>query len=248
MELRELGQTGYNVSVLGLGTVKFGRNEGVKYPHAFDLPGDDEIVALLTQARELGINLLDTAPAYGLAEERLGVLLPDPRGWVIATKVGEEFIDGQSRFDFSAAAVRASVERSLRLLGRDYLDLVLIHSDGRDLDILQHSGALECLQELKQVGDVVSFGMSTKTVEGGLAALAVSDLVMVTLNADDQSQLPVIEAAAGLNKGVLIKKALDSGHHGAAALTNVVKTPGVHSAIVGTISSQHLAENCRAIA
>ena len=68
MELRPLGATGLQVSPLGLGTVKFGRNQGVKYPQAFNLPSDREALALLELAWDLGINLLDTAPAYGESE------------------------------------------------------------------------------------------------------------------------------------------------------------------------------------
>ena len=125
MELRPLGATGLRVSPLGLGTVKFGRNQGVKYPQSFELPSDREALALLDLAWELGINLLDTAPAYGESEERLGRLLRHcRRDWVIVTKVGEEFRAGASHFDFSAAATRASVERSLRRLGVETLDPV----------------------------------------------------------------------------------------------------------------------------
>jgi len=69
---RALGATGLEVSALGLGTVKFGRNTGVKYPAGFELPSAAEIGELLAVARDLGINLLDTAPAYGSSEERIG--------------------------------------------------------------------------------------------------------------------------------------------------------------------------------
>jgi aryl-alcohol dehydrogenase-like predicted oxidoreductase len=99
------------------------------------------------------MNLLDTAPAYGESEERLGRLLRRcRRDWVIVTKVGEEFQDGKSRFDFSAAATRASVERSLRRLGVDALDAVLIHSSGDDLHILEREGVLPVLLDLQRGG------------------------------------------------------------------------------------------------
>ncbi len=59
---------------------------------------------LIAFAKDLGINLLDTAPAYGNSEERLGQLLQGQRDdWIICTKVGEEFDNGASHFDFSAA-------------------------------------------------------------------------------------------------------------------------------------------------
>ncbi|MFW8341556.1 aldo/keto reductase, partial [Klebsiella pneumoniae] len=70
--LRPLGSTGLRVSPLGLGTVKLGRDQGVKYPNGFRIPDDQQARELLYLARELGINLIDTAPAYGVSEERLG--------------------------------------------------------------------------------------------------------------------------------------------------------------------------------
>jgi hypothetical protein len=51
---RPLGSTGLTVSPLGLGTVKLGRDQGVKYPNGFQIPGDEEARMLLRQARELG--------------------------------------------------------------------------------------------------------------------------------------------------------------------------------------------------
>src|SRR4051812_24720467 len=106
---RPLGSTGLTVSMLGLGTVKFGRNQKVKYPEAFDLPSDAQIEGLLDVALEAGINLLDTAPAYGVSEERLGKLLGSRRDqFVIVTKTGEEFIDGQSVYNFSKEHTQGS--------------------------------------------------------------------------------------------------------------------------------------------
>ena len=100
---RPLGNTGIKVSPLGLGTVKIGRDQGLKYPNRFQLPHDHEILALFEEARTLGINFIDTAPAYGTSEEKIGRLLPDRQDWVIGTKVGEEFSSGKSHFDFSGA-------------------------------------------------------------------------------------------------------------------------------------------------
>src|SRR5690606_33108902 len=209
--LRALGRNGPQVSALGLGTVKFGRNQGVKYPSGFTLPTDAEIRTLLHQAQTLGINLLDTAPAYGSAEQRVGELLENRQQWVLATKVGEEFENGQSRFDFSAAHVSASIERSLRRLRTDYLDLVLIHSDGNDLDILQRSDCVATLLKLKQEGLVRAIGMSTKTDAGGCAAARLLDVVMLTWNRE-QRDAEALRTARELGKGVLVKKGLMSGH------------------------------------
>ena len=107
-----LGNTDIVISRIGLGTVKFGRNQQVHYPQGFDLPTDKAILDLLSLARDLGINLLDTAPAYGSSEERLGKLLKGQRDqWVLATKAGEEFIDGASHYDFKPQTLRRRIER-----------------------------------------------------------------------------------------------------------------------------------------
>ena len=251
---RQLGPSGIDVSVLGLGTVKFGRNQEVKYPATFSLPSDQELVAMLDQARSLGINLLDTAPAYGSSEQRLGRLLTDRQDWVICTKVGEEFLNGKSYYDFSETHVRHSVERSLRNLNTDYLDIVLVHSDGNDMHIIESTACLPTLMDLKEKGLIRAVGMSTKSLDGGLKAVELSDLVMVTYNPSTTDDAEVIRYANSLNKGVLIKKALNSGHVATAgenSIENNLKfalTPaGVSSVIVGTISPEHLRENVESV-
>jgi aryl-alcohol dehydrogenase-like predicted oxidoreductase len=249
---RPLGSTGLRVSPLGLGTVKLGRDQGVKYPNGFTIPDDREAQMLLKLARDLGINLIDTAPAYGTSEERLGPLLRGQRHeWVIVSKVGEEFEGGQSRHDFSAEHTRLSVERSLKRLETDFIDLVLVHSDGNDLAVLNDSGVYQALAELKQQGKIRGYGFSGKTVEGGLLALREGDCAMVTYNLNEQSERPVLDYAASHGKAILVKKALASGHVCLSPGVDPVQAsfellfahPGVASAIVGTINPLHLAHN-----
>ncbi|WP_127475583.1 aldo/keto reductase [Sulfurivermis fontis] len=245
MELRVLGSTGMQVSPLGLGTVKIGRDQQVKYPTGFTIPDDAAVRALFDLAWELGINTLDTAPAYGNSEERLGQLLPHKDDWIIVGKVGEIFENGQSSFDFSAAFTRRSVERSLKRLRRDYLDIVLVHSDGDDMRIIREEAVCDTLQQLKQEGLIRAIGMSTKTVAGGLWCVENMDVVMATYNLAYTDELPVLQRAAQLHKGVLIKKGLQSGHAQSVeeALRYVFAQPAVHSVIVGTINPGHLRAN-----
>lgn len=254
LSARPLGNTGIQVSPLGLGTVKIGRDQGLKYPNRFKLPSDREIRALFEEARTLGINFIDTAPAYGTSEEKIGKLLPDRQDWIIGTKVGEEFSAGDSHFDFSGAHTRESVERSLRRLKSDYLDLVLIHSDGNDMEILEHTDCLESLMRLKEEGLIRAVGMSTKTVEGGKRALALSDIAMVTYNSSHTEESPVIDLARRTGKAIIVKKALNSGHiahepgGNELALEFVLSKAGVSSVIVGTINPSHLRSNAHAAA
>ncbi len=257
MQKRRLGSCDIHVSVLGLGTVKFGRNQGVKYPDAFTLPSDTEILHLLDTGAELGLNLLDTAPAYGVSEERLGKLLQGKRkDWVISTKVGEEFVNSESQFDFSPAAVVKSVERSLQRLQTDYLDCVLVHSNGDDVHIIEQQAIFSVLDDLKRAGKIRSYGMSTKTIAGGLLAIDRSDVVMVTLNPAYTDEREVIQYAHAKQKGVFIKKAFASGHLQTLSaidpITNALQCifaePGVTSVIIGTINANHLKQNVEKLA
>jgi aryl-alcohol dehydrogenase-like predicted oxidoreductase len=256
MQQKILGNTGIAVSTLGLGTVKFGRNQAVKYPQAFEIPDDQHLIKLLHAARDLGINLIDTAPAYGMSEARLGTLLSGTRkDWVIVSKVGEEFVNGESVYNFTPEHAEKSIKRSLKQLHTDYIDVLLVHSDGNDVYNIQHFGILHFLSELKKQGLIRAFGMSTKTVEGGILALEKSDVVMVTYNCIETTEQPVIAKAFELNKGVLIKKALASGHIQKIQGLDPVKTslqfilqePGVSSIILGTINPEHLAHNVACI-
>jgi len=238
------------VSLLGLGTVKLGRDQQVKYPKPFTLPDDKAAAALLNLAQELGVNLLDTAPAYGTSEERLGTLLRNNRhDWIICSKVGEEHDNGTSRFDFTPEHVQLSVKRSLRRLHTDYIDVVLIHSDGDDVKILDELGTLDALRDLKQQGWIRSVGMSHKTVAGAERALALDvEVIMATLNPDETEETAVIAKAGAQRCGVLIKKALASGHRGPDGLSWVAAQPGVSSIVTGTIDPEHLVANATALA
>jgi aryl-alcohol dehydrogenase-like predicted oxidoreductase len=247
---KPLGVNGFPVSTIGLGTVKFGRNTDVKYPKEFLIPDDNEISTLLKLCIDLGINLIDTAPAYGNSESRIGKLLPGNRDeWYIATKVGEYYEAGQSHFDFSAKTTQKSIENSLKNLNTDYVDLVSIHSNGEDESIINETDIFDILDQLKIKGMVNNIGMSTKTVSGGLKALEFVDVVMVELNYEDQGQSEVIKKAQSLGKGVLIKKALTSGRVAdpSTALHFAANFPGVTSVILGTINPQHLRQNVSAL-
>ena len=257
MKRRPIHSTDIEVTSLGLGTVKFGRNQGVKYPTSVDLPSDDNILSLLDQARELGINFLDTAPAYGLSEERLGQLLGSRRDdWIIMSKAGEEFDDGKSSFNFSGEWITQSVDRTLSRLRTDRVESLLLHSDGNDLDVLDHSGAVDALFSLKDQGKIRSHGISTKTVAGGLRAIGLGlDAVMITYNPWHTEEEAILDAAAGTGTSVFLKKALGSGWFGddegedpvEKSFRFIFEKPAATSVIAGTINPEHLRQNVEAM-
>ncbi len=251
-----LGQTNLNVSVMGIGTVKFGRTEGMKYLTRYELPSDQTIQDLLAYAKVHGVNLIDTAPAYGSSETRLGKALKGQRqDWVIVSKAGEEFVNGKSIYDFSAKHFEYSIQRSLRELQTDYIDVLLVHSDGNDMHHIQHDKVFETLAKFKKQGLIRAYGMSTKTLKGGMNAVLNADVVMVTYNPAMTEEKTVIDFAYQQNKGVLVKKAFASGHLNRmevanpieAAVSFVLGHPGVSSLITGTIDPKHLAENIHAV-
>ncbi len=246
MEKVKLGQTGLMVSRLGLGTVKFGRNQGVKYPNGFEIPDEIFLSEFLQTAKSLGINMLDTAPSYGQSEERLGRLLQDQRkDWVIIGKAGEEFENGVSSYNFTADHFKYSLERSLKRLNTDYLDALLIHSDGRDMEILSDENLISTLHEFKEQGLVRAVGASTKTVAGGIMALELLDMVMATYNPDYRDEKAVLDYALKNNKSIILKKALSSGHNTdvETAMRFAFDHKGVNAIIIGTINPEHLHQN-----
>ena len=247
---RLLADTGLEVSRLALGTVKFGRTEGLRYPRDFVIPELRQLDQLLGLAADLGVNLLDTAPAYGDSEQKLGKLLAGRQDrFLICTKVGEEFHNGTSTFDFSPSHTRHSIERSLRRLRRDVLDLVLVHSDGRDEEIARTSGVLGTLDELKQAGTIRAYGMSTKTPSGARLALERTGVAMVTWNLDDDSHAEVLNEARERGQGVLIKKALASGHRPELdrVFSTLFRRFDPATVVIGTINPEHLTANVASV-
>ncbi len=252
LEKRPFAATGKSVSVLGLGTVKFGRNTGVKYPggDGFSLPTDDDISRLLDLCLDHGINLIDTAPAYGSAEERLGKLLGSKRDeFFVVTKTGEEFSGEKSEYFFDAGHTRTSVERSLARLKTHYLDCVLVHAPKEDVAVIRDTDVIETLQNLKTEGKILSFGVSVNTLSGGLLAVEAADAVMVSYNKDYTSERATIEAAAKKGRAVLVKKGLGSGHiaDSAEAVRFAVGTPGVTSLVFGSLNPANILSNINAL-
>lgn len=248
MDRRPLGNTGLSVTPIGFGAFKIGRNLGTKYGVSYDLPDDAAAERLLNGVLDLGINLIDTAPAYGVSEERIGRFLSKRRDqFVLSTKAGEEFSpESGSRYDFSRGGIEASIERSRIRLRSDVLDLVFIHSDGRDRAIIEQSGAVEALRTLKDRGVIRAIGFSGKTADGARLALAWADAIMVTYHVNDRSHEAAMSDAANRGVGVIVKKGLSSGALPPdVAIPFVLSNPAVDAMVIGGLNLDHLRENCR---
>lgn len=155
MKYRRLGQSDLRVSVIGIGTWQLGGEWGQTY-------SAEEVKAILEQASQYGINLLDTAECYGdhLSEELLGRAMAGQRDrWIVATKFGHHFnkpFDRDLRFDPSQ--VQQQLEASLQALQTDFIDLYQFHSG--DDEMLQTAGLWEMLERQKEAGKIRHLGVS----------------------------------------------------------------------------------------
>lgn len=243
--MRMIGRTGLSVPAIGYGAFKIGRNQGTKYSVPYELPSDPAVDRLLNSILDLGCNLIDTAPAYGISEQQIGRAIGHRRGdYVLSTKVGETFANGQSTFDFSEKGVRSSLERSLKNLRTDVLDIALIHSNGDDRKILAETDVVSILTDYRDRGIIRAIGLSGKTVEGAKLALAWADLLMVEYHMNDLSHSDLINEAAQAGIGVFVKKGLSSGKLPAEdSIRFVLNQTGVTSLIVGTLQFDHFKQN-----
>ncbi|MEE2681240.1 MAG: aldo/keto reductase [Planctomycetota bacterium] len=250
MDLRPLGATGVEVSMIGFGAFKIGRNQKTKYAESYDLPGQEEVDQLLDTITDAGISLIDTAPAYGCSEERIGAWLKRSGARnriILATKVGEEFEAGRSHYAFDRNSINRSIDRSLTLLGVDRLDIVNVHSNGEDLRIIDQTDVLEVLATRRDQGDLGVVGFSGKTLAGHRRAIehpvGIRSL-MIELNLEDSDQAPILEEAHERGIGILIKKGLASGRAGAEeSLSWLLANRAISSVVIGSRSAGHMCEN-----
>lgn len=165
MELRELGKTGERVSVIGVGCWAAG---GTGWGGTNDI----ETTAAFYRAIELGINLFDTAPAYGFghAERVLGEVLKTRRKDVfLATKFGLVWeVEEQSsiKSNIRPASIKAECDASLKRLQTDHIDLYQCHwplPEGMTRTLCEDMMAT--LDGLREKGKVRHFGVSNFSVE-----------------------------------------------------------------------------------
>jgi len=125
MQYRRLGSTELSVSVVGVGTWQYAGVWGKQFEQ-------HEVDGILSEARALGINFLDTAECYGhnhLSESLIGNSLAGRRHeWIIATKFGHNPNNDLKDENFSPEQVLLQLEASLRALRTDYIDIYQLHS------------------------------------------------------------------------------------------------------------------------
>jgi len=163
MNLRSLGQTGLSVSPFCIGTWQLaGPLNFDGKPDGHPDPGKDNVIRLIQELGERGLNFIDTAEQYGdgEAERRTGEALQGQRDrWVISTKFGYRVGPGITRIDDSSpTTILPSLEGSLKRLRTDCIDIYLYHCAP---DLADLAEARTILEQARTDGKIRFFGIST---------------------------------------------------------------------------------------
>lgn len=208
---RRLGRTEMHVTELALGGVGIGGLYG---------PVEEERAAgAVRRALDLGINYIDTSPLYMASEERLGRVFRamggKPADLYLSTKMGTH---PARRGDYSAEGARWSVENSLRLLGVDAVDCLLIHDPRSEAELEQAlglGGAVEELERMRDAGVVRSIGLGVREHHYHRRAIASGKIDVILTYGDynlvRQTAAPLIDAAAAAGVGVIAAQAVLAG-------------------------------------
>lgn len=165
MEYRILGRTGIKVSRLCFGTMTFGREAD-----------EATSIKMYHRCRDAGINFFDTADCYGAgtSETILGKCIAEGREKIIlSTKVGNPVGDDVNDRGLSRRHIRLSVEKSLKRLGTDYIDLYFLHSYDPKTSIEE---TLSVLKDLQSQGKVLYIGASNWSAWQIAKAIGLSEL------------------------------------------------------------------------
>jgi len=198
MDYTTFGKTGLKVSRIAFGAGPIG------YLGA----SQEQAGQVLNRLLDRGVNVIDTAAAYAGSEELIGKAVGHRRGdFVLVSKCGRK-VEGVAGEDWSAQLVAETVNRSLRRLGTDHLDVMLLHTC--DLAVLEKGEALGALLRAKEAGKIRFAGYSG---DNAAATFAVSqpgvDVLMCSVNLCDQVNLEgALAAAAQAGTGVIVKRSV----------------------------------------
>lgn len=174
---RRLGRTNVMVTPVGIG--------GAALSHGYTTPSTDEdAVAAVNLAAELGIAYIDTSPGYGESERRIGLAFKNNsqlrQHFFLATKTGT----GVRPSNYTADWTYRSIENSLKLLNTDWIDLLQIHDPASLEPALAQDGALTALKDLKEQGVIGAIGLGVRSHALLLQAIEHGDFDTILTYAD----------------------------------------------------------------
>ncbi|MEK0315479.1 aldo/keto reductase [Cohnella sp. 56] len=203
MKKNPLGASGLYVGEIGLGCMSLGTEE-------------DKALALLDEALDRGVTLLDTADLYdgGRNEELVGKAIRGRRAQVVlATKVGNRRIPGQEgwSWDASKAYILSAVRDSLKRLGTDYIDLYQLHGGTLDDPIDE---TIEAFEQLKQEGVIRAYGISSirpNVIREYVARSGIASVMSQYSIVDRRAEETVLPLLAEAGIGVIARGPVASG-------------------------------------
>ena len=203
MQKVQFGSTGFETSRLGVGLSEIG---------SFELSDQAQATNVLNTALDNGINFLDTSACYGISEELVGNGVSQRRDdYFLATKAGH-VARGYEGEAWTFQTVIDSIDRSLRLLQTDHVDVVQLHSC--DIDVLEKGDAIRALQEAQQAGKTSFIGYSGDNesahwaVDSGLFATLQTSYNLVEQRARTTG---LLEKAIAKGMGTIIKRPIAGG-------------------------------------
>lgn len=208
MKLRPFGNTGMNVSEVGLGAWQLANPD-------WGISDKAEAAKIVQKSLEAGCNFFDTAPGYGggRSEEALGEGLKSVRkDVIICTKFS--YHNEQNEYKWEAKYVRPVLEGSFKRLQTDYVDMLLLHNPPRELMDGNASAELYAeLEKLKGEGKIRAYGVSLdwRIELDNVLDTTKSQAAEVFFNALYQECLPAFSKAQAQGMGLIIKVPLDSG-------------------------------------
>jgi aryl-alcohol dehydrogenase-like predicted oxidoreductase len=197
MKKRTLGKTGLDVSVLGFGGAEIG----------FEGIGDADVERLLGSALDAGLNTIDTAECYADSEEKIGRAVSHRRGdFYLFTKCGHT--SGLDGADWEPKMLAESIDRSLKRLQVEHVDLIQLHSCSEDL--LRQGDVIAVLQRARDDGKTRFIGYSG---DHNAALYAIEcgafDTLQTSVNVADQECITLtLPRAKEANMGVIAKRPL----------------------------------------
>lgn len=213
LEKREIPRIGAAVTFLGFGALEIGRDWGLGDGRERQKPDDRQAEKVLHAVLDAGINLIDTASAYHRSEERIGKFLSSRRHeFILATKCGEHSKEPDTYYDFSYRAVKESIDRSLKQLQTDVIDIMQIHFGPDPERVIDEGETLAAMKDAQREGKIRYLGAS---IDGELATRLIEsgefDVMQMGYNLLDQTNEKNIALCREKGIGVFIRSGLAAG-------------------------------------
>ena len=263
---KTLGRTGLEVTQLGFGAMEL---RGARHEIS-----DEQAGRVLNAVLDSGVNFIDTAPDYGVSEERIGRYISYRREeFYLATKcgcnIGPDGVRQEPGHVWTTDRLRRNIDESLRRMKTDHVDMLQMHNPS--VEDVEQNGLVEVLQEIRDAGKTRFIGVSSTAPHLlGFARMGVFDTFQIPYSALERRHERMIQEAADAGAGIVIRGGIAKGHREGGerwtkwdqaqlndllddmnryefVLRFTLTHPACHTTIVGTADLDHLRSNVAAV-